>query len=78
MPPPPGGAHGHLTASLAALATVFAMEHDLGDCFTAETGLTGITGIRIEALSDDTKLVVRFAAVGVKTLRAKFAKLEPA
>ena len=34
--------------------------------------------ISIEALSDDTKLVVRFAAVGVKTLRAKFAKLEPA
>jgi ATP-dependent DNA helicase UvrD/PcrA len=34
--------------------------------------------ISIEALHDDTKLVVRFAAVGVKTLRAKFAKLEPA
>ena len=34
--------------------------------------------LSIEALSDDTKLVVRFAAVGVKTLRAKFAHLEPA
>jgi DNA helicase-2/ATP-dependent DNA helicase PcrA len=34
--------------------------------------------LSIEALHDDTKLVVRFAAVGVKTLRAKFAKLEPA
>jgi len=34
--------------------------------------------ISIEALHDDTKLVVRFAAVGLKTLRAKFAKLEPA
>jgi DNA helicase-2/ATP-dependent DNA helicase PcrA len=34
--------------------------------------------ISIERLSDDTKLVVRFAAVGVKTLRAKFARLEPA
>jgi DNA helicase-2/ATP-dependent DNA helicase PcrA len=34
--------------------------------------------ISVEALADDTKLVVRFAAVGVKTLRAKFAKLEPA
>jgi DNA helicase-2/ATP-dependent DNA helicase PcrA len=34
--------------------------------------------VSIEALHDDTKLVVRFAAVGVKTLRAKFAKLEPA
>jgi len=27
-------------------------------------------------LNDDTKLVVRFAAVGQKTLRAKFARLE--
>ena len=34
--------------------------------------------ISVEALNDDTKLVVRFNAVGVKTLRAKFAKLEPA
>jgi hypothetical protein len=34
--------------------------------------------ISVEALTDDTKLVVRFAAVGVKTLRAKFARLEPA
>ena len=34
--------------------------------------------VSIEALSDDTKLVVRFAAVGQKTLRAKFARLEPA
>ena len=30
------------------------------------------------ALDDDTKLVVRFAAVGQKTLRAKYARLEPA
>ena len=34
--------------------------------------------VTIEPLDDDTKLVVRFNAVGVKTLRAKFAKLEPA
>ena len=34
--------------------------------------------VSVEALSDDTKLVVRFAAVGLKTLRAKFARLEPA
>jgi DNA helicase-2/ATP-dependent DNA helicase PcrA len=34
--------------------------------------------ITIEPLDDDTKLVVRFNAVGVKTLRAKYAKLEPA
>jgi DNA helicase-2/ATP-dependent DNA helicase PcrA len=34
--------------------------------------------VSVEALEDDTKLVVRFSAVGVKTLRAKFARLEPA
>jgi DNA helicase-2/ATP-dependent DNA helicase PcrA len=34
------------------------------------------TVISVEALTDDTKLVVRFAAVGSKTLRAKFARLE--
>jgi DNA helicase II / ATP-dependent DNA helicase PcrA len=34
--------------------------------------------ISIEPLNDDTKLVVRFAAVGQKTLRAKYARLEPA
>jgi DNA helicase-2/ATP-dependent DNA helicase PcrA len=32
----------------------------------------------LEALDDDIKLVVRFLSVGPKTLRAKFAKLEPA
>jgi DNA helicase-2/ATP-dependent DNA helicase PcrA len=36
------------------------------------------TVISIEALSDDTKLVVRFSSVGLKTLRARFARLEPA
>jgi DNA helicase II / ATP-dependent DNA helicase PcrA len=36
------------------------------------------TVLSIEVLDDDTKLVVRFAAVGTKTLRAKYAKLEPA
>jgi DNA helicase II / ATP-dependent DNA helicase PcrA len=36
------------------------------------------TVLSVEALDDDTKLVVRFAAVGMKTLRAKYAKLEPA
>jgi DNA helicase-2/ATP-dependent DNA helicase PcrA len=36
------------------------------------------TVVSLEALSDDTKLVVRFVSVGVKTLRAKFARLEPA
>jgi DNA helicase-2/ATP-dependent DNA helicase PcrA len=32
--------------------------------------------ISVEQLDDDTKLVVRFTAVGKKTLRAKFARLE--
>jgi DNA helicase-2/ATP-dependent DNA helicase PcrA len=36
------------------------------------------TVLSIEALADDTKLVVRFANIGQKTLRAKFARLEPA
>jgi len=34
--------------------------------------------VTVEPLDDDTKLVVRFAAVGVKTLRAKYARLQPA
>jgi ATP-dependent DNA helicase UvrD/PcrA len=36
------------------------------------------TVLSVEALDDDTKLVVRFTAVGTKTLRAKYARLEPA
>jgi hypothetical protein len=36
------------------------------------------TVLSIEALADDTKLVVRFTNIGQKTLRAKFARLEPA
>jgi DNA helicase II / ATP-dependent DNA helicase PcrA len=36
------------------------------------------TVISVEPLEDDTKLVVRFSAVGQKTLRAKYARLEPA
>jgi DNA helicase-2/ATP-dependent DNA helicase PcrA len=34
------------------------------------------TVLSIEALSDDTKLVVRFASSGQKTLRARYARLE--
>jgi hypothetical protein len=34
--------------------------------------------LSVEALDDDTKLVVRFVNIGQKTLRAKFARLEPA
>jgi DNA helicase II / ATP-dependent DNA helicase PcrA len=36
------------------------------------------TVLSVEPLDDDTKLIVRFASVGQKTLRAKFAKLEVA
>jgi hypothetical protein len=31
--------------------------------------------LSVEALADDTKLVVRFVDIGQKTLRAKFARL---
>jgi hypothetical protein len=34
--------------------------------------------LSVERLDDDMKLVVRFTAVGQKTLRAKYARLEPA
>jgi hypothetical protein len=34
--------------------------------------------LSVEPLDDDTKLVVRFVAVGTKTLRARYAKLQPA
>jgi DNA helicase-2/ATP-dependent DNA helicase PcrA len=34
------------------------------------------TVLSVEPLDDDTKLIVRFASVGQKTLRAKYAKLE--
>lgn len=36
------------------------------------------TIMSVEPLDDDTKLIVKFASVGQKTLRAKFAKLEVA
>jgi hypothetical protein len=36
------------------------------------------TVLSVELLPDDLKLTVRFAAVGRKTLRAKYARLEPA
>ena len=36
------------------------------------------TVVSVEDLEDDQKLVVRFNSVGTKTLRAKYAKLEPA
>ena len=38
MAPPPGAAHGFTTNTVAARATVFVEDNDLGACFTAETG----------------------------------------
>jgi DNA helicase-2/ATP-dependent DNA helicase PcrA len=36
------------------------------------------TVVSVEPVADDTKIVVRFASVGQKTLRAKYARLAPA
>jgi hypothetical protein len=36
------------------------------------------TVLSVEELEDDQKLIVRFASVGQKTLRARYAKLERA
>ena len=36
------------------------------------------TVVSVEDLEDDQKLVVKFVSVGTKTLRAKYAKLQPA
>ena len=38
--PPAGGEHGSLTKRLDNPLTSFIYEHDLGECFTAETGFT--------------------------------------
>jgi len=60
-------------------------EDQSADLFQLRTGMRvrhaqfGVgTVTSVEPLDGDTKLVVRFAAVGVKTLRAKYAHLEPA
>jgi hypothetical protein len=34
------------------------------------------TVVSVEELDDDLKVIVRFNSVGMKTLRAKYAKLE--
>jgi hypothetical protein len=34
------------------------------------------TVLSVEQLDDDMKVIVKFASVGTKTLRAKYAKLE--
>ena len=57
------------SANLFQLRTGMRVRH-------AQFGVGTVTSV--EPLDGDTKLVVRFAAVGVKTLRAKYAHLEPA
>jgi DNA helicase-2/ATP-dependent DNA helicase PcrA len=60
-------------------------DEDQSSLFGIKTGMRvkhaqfGVgTVLSVEQLDDDAKLVVRFLTVGQKTLRAKFAKLEPA
>jgi len=60
-------------------------EDQSADLFTLRTGMRvrheqfGVgTVTSVEPLDGDTKLIVRFAAVGTKTLRAKYARLQPA
>jgi Uma2 family endonuclease len=36
---PPGAVHGSVSNLFAAYATIFVEEHELGECFTAETGI---------------------------------------
>lgn len=37
MPPMPGAEHGRIVLSLSAYVSIFVEEHDLGECFAAET-----------------------------------------
>jgi DNA helicase-2/ATP-dependent DNA helicase PcrA len=57
------------SANLFQLRTGMRVRH-------AQFGIGTVTSV--EPLDGDMKLVVRFTAVGVKTLRAKYARLEPA
>jgi DNA helicase-2/ATP-dependent DNA helicase PcrA len=66
-------------------AYTYENEDQSADLFQLRTGMRvrhaqfGVgTVTSVEPLDGDTKLVVRFVAVGVKTLRAKYAHLEPA
>ena len=38
LPPSPGGEHGSKIERIGARASVFVYDHDLGECFAAETG----------------------------------------
>ena len=38
MPPPPGDAHGNTSMRFSAPFATFVEEHDLGECYAAETG----------------------------------------
>jgi Uma2 family endonuclease len=38
MSPPPGGEHGNTIERIGARASTFVFDHELGECFAAETG----------------------------------------
>jgi DNA helicase-2/ATP-dependent DNA helicase PcrA len=80
------GGGGRVREEVPSPGTSYAYEDE-----DQSTGLTVRAGMRVrhpqfgvgnvisvEPLEDDAKLVVRFNAVGQKTLRAKYARLEPA
>jgi DNA helicase-2/ATP-dependent DNA helicase PcrA len=82
----PYGGHGRRGTRARENEAVYSYEdEDQSLDFSLKVGMKvrhaqfGIgTVLSVEALDDDTKLTVRFNAVGRKTLRAKYAKLEPA
>jgi DNA helicase-2/ATP-dependent DNA helicase PcrA len=77
---------GRLREEEAGYATAYAYEdEDQSTVMALRPGMQvrhpqfGVgTVLSVEPLDDDTKLVVRFNAVGRKTLRAKYARLGPA
>ncbi len=83
---PPAGRTGGYGSRNRAKEEPFTYEdEDQSSAFGLKPGLRvrhaqfGIGSIlSVENLEDDQKVVVRFVSVGQKTLRAKFAKLEPA
>ena len=58
---PTGGIHGKLTATFTARVLVFVEEHELGECFAAETGF-------LIAQNPDTVLAPDFAFVSREKL----------
>lgn len=61
---PTGGIHGKLTAIITARIVIFVEDHDLGECFAAETGF-------LIAQNPDTVLAPDFAFVRKENLRGE-------